>query len=299
MTTLVWLFLAVAWGLTWLAVRIGLEDLPPITFAGIRFLVAALLLLLVLLLRRRVTRQSRADWLLIAQTAILTIALPYALQFWGQQYVSSGLAAVMFATVPLFTMLLAHIQLPAEPLNRVKMVGVLTGIVGVALIFSDQLQMASILAALGCAGFLIGALSMASAQVIIKSRGGHIDPLLLATCQMGTGGVLLFSAGVGIEGAPSNIVWTSRAALALAYLAVVGSAIAFSLLYWLLQRMTVTRVSAMGLAHPVVAVLAGWAVLSETLSLRAIGGAVCVLIGLALVLGKPSSLGRPLGLRRP
>ena len=299
MAPLVWLFLAVAWGVTWLAVRIGLEDLSPITFAGIRFLVAALLLFVILSFRRRRSSHSGADRLLIAQTALLTIALPYALQFWGQQYVSSGLAAVIFATVPLFTMLLAHVFLPNEPLTTVKMAGVLIGILGVALIFSDQVQMESGLAVLGCGGFLVGSLSMASAQVIIKSRVGHVDPLVLAAFQMAIGGVLLFSAGVGIEGAPWDIVWTGRAVLALAYLAIVGSALAFYLLYWLLQRMTVTSVSAMGLIHPVVAVFAGWFVLSETLSLRAIGGAAGVLLGLALILRQTSVSARDTGLRRP
>jgi len=244
-------------------------------------------------------RYSRADWLLIVQTALLTIALPYALQFWGQQYVTSGLAAVMFATVPFFTMVLAHIQLPDERISGGKIAGVLAGISGVVLIFSDQLRMESMLAAWGCVGFLIGSYSMASAQVVIKSRGGHVEPLVLAAFQMVIGGALLLAAGLLIEGSPAQITWTGRALLALAYLAIVGSALAFFLLYWLLQRIAVTKVSAMALAHPVVAVLAGWAVLSETLSLRALGGAACVLLGLALVLRKAATSGTSAGLRRP
>ena len=122
-----WLLLSVIWGTTWLAVRIGLSDLPPMTFAGIRFLTAALLLFGVIRVRRLRLPRASADWALVAQVGLLGIGVAYAAQFWGQQYVPSALASVMFATVPLITLVIAHLRLKSEPLTAAKLSGVLAG----------------------------------------------------------------------------------------------------------------------------------------------------------------------------
>jgi drug/metabolite transporter (DMT)-like permease len=234
--------------------------------------------------RRVPLPRSARDWLLIAQTALVTIGLAYSLQFWGQQYVPSGLTAVMFATVPLFTMLFAHLHLPTERLTWFKLSGVLLGILGVTLIFSDQLQADSVLAVWGCAGFLVAAASMAFAQVAVKQRGGHIDPVILAAFQMGIGGAALFVLGIVAAERLSDLAWTTSAIASLAYLSLFGSALAFFLFYWLLKHMKVTTVMSMALVHPVIAVIAGWLMLGETLSWRAFVGGVGVLAGLGLML---------------
>ncbi|KPJ90506.1 MAG: hypothetical protein AMS18_10705, partial [Gemmatimonas sp. SG8_17] len=91
MAPLAWITLSILWGLTWLAVRIGLDDLPPFNFAGLRFLIAALMLFATMLVRRTVLPRSWGDWVLITRTGLLTFGLAYSLQFWGQQYVPSGL----------------------------------------------------------------------------------------------------------------------------------------------------------------------------------------------------------------
>jgi len=285
---IVWLSLSVIWGLTWLAIRIGLNDLPPVTFAGIRFLVAAVLLWPIVWAKKAKLPRERRDWNIIGGTALLTIAIPYSLQFWGQQYVPSGLAAVVFATVPLYTIVFAHIGLPNETFTFQKLGGVMLGIAGVALIFSDQLRAESPLAIWGCLAFLVGAVTHALAQVTIKARGQGIEPLALAANQTAIGGVVLFLLGISIEGNPLAISWTMQALLSLAYLSIFGSALAFFLLYWLLRQVKVTTVTSMGLVHPVVAVLAGWVVLNETLGWTVMLGTGAVLSGLALILVKPS-----------
>ena len=284
MAPLVWITLSVIWGLTWLAVRIGLDDLPPFNFAGIRFLVAAVVLFAAMLVRRTVLPHSRSDWVIITQTGLLTFGLAYSLQFWGQQYVPSGLTAVMFSTVPLFTMLLAHTRIPSESLTRMKLLGVTLGIAGVTLVFSDQLGAESPLAVWGCIGFLIGSLSMAYAQVVVKHSGTHIDPLVLAGCQMAIGAVALLAIGTIAEGSPIGLSWTLPAVASLSYLSLVCSALAFFLLYWLIRHMDVTKVTSMALVHPLVAVLAGWIVLDESLSWRVLVGGGTILVGLALIL---------------
>ncbi len=279
-----WGALVLIWGSTWLGVRIGLDDLPPLTFAGIRFLVASVVLFAVLWVRGTRLPRRRSDWALVGTTAVLGFAVSYSAQFWGMQFVPSGLAAVIFATVPLFTMVFAHFALPSEPMRPTAFAGVLLGLVGVAVIFSDQLAADDPMAAWGSAVFLLGAASYSAAQVITKSRAGHLDPMLLAALQMAIASGLLLGLGTALEGNPFRIVWTGRAMLAVVYLALVGSALGFFLFYWLLRRMEVTKTMTMMLLHPPVAIVLGWFVLGETLGWRVFVGTAGIIAGLSLIL---------------
>src|SRR5215211_455081 len=136
---LVWLVLALIWGSTWLFIKLGLEDLPPFTFAGVRFVIAVLILSAVVILRRRPLPKDWRDWVLIAGTGWLAFTVNYGLLFWGEQRTSSGLAAILQTIIPVFGLVLAHLHLPAERITAPKLVGVVLGIFGVALIFSDQM----------------------------------------------------------------------------------------------------------------------------------------------------------------
>ncbi len=279
-----WGALVLIWGTTWLGVRIGLDDLPPLTFAGIRFLVASVVLFAVLWVRGTRLPRHRSDWALVGTTAVLGFAVSYSAQFWGMQFVPSGSAAVIFATVPLFTLVFAHFALPSEPMRPSALAGVLLGLVGVAVIFSDQLAADDPKAFWGSAVFLLGAASYSAAQVITKARAGHLDPMLLAALQMAIASGLLLGLGTALEGNPFRIVWTGRAVLAVLYLALVGSALGFFLFYWLLRRMEVTKTLTMMLLHPPVAIVLGWFVLGETLGWRVFVGTAGIIAGLSLIL---------------
>ncbi len=279
-----WLALALIWGSTWLAVRIGLETLPPLTFAGLRFLIASVVLLTVMAIRGTRLPRGSAEWRLIVSTAVFGFAVSYAAQFWGMQFVPSGLAAVMFSTVPLFTMLFAHAALPSEPITVRKLVGVVVGILGVAFIFADQLASTNPRAVLGVVAFLVGAVALAGSQVAVKAKGAGLDPLVLAGLQMAVTGIVLFGLGATLEGHPGRLQWTLSAFTSLMYLALVGSAFAFSLFYWLLKHMTVTKTLSVMLTHPPIAILLGWLVLGESLSWRVLAGAATVASGLWMIL---------------
>src|SRR5205085_11056601 len=129
-----WLTLCVVWSSTWLAIKIGLRDLPPISFVAIRFVVAIVVLLVVSVGRTRLLPLSGADYLILALTGILMFAVNYTLLFWAELHVSSGLAAVLQATIPIFGMFCAHWMLPDEPLRLQKFGGALLALGGVALI---------------------------------------------------------------------------------------------------------------------------------------------------------------------
>src|ERR1700754_5158349 len=154
---LVWLVLCFIWGSTWLFIKLGLADLPPLTFAGIRFVIACFILLIIILLRRLRLPTDYSDWYLLALTGILSFGLNYGLVFWGEQYISSGLAALLQATLPAFGLVFAHFHLPGERLSWAKIGGVVLGVCGVAVVFSNQLAVAGRQALAGCVALILSA----------------------------------------------------------------------------------------------------------------------------------------------
>src|SRR3977135_2153453 len=136
---IVWLILCCIWGSTWLFIKIGLADLPPLTFAGIRFALASLILMLMVLARRAAWPRTRREWTLIAVVGVLQFSLNYGLVFWGEQYISSGLAAVLQSSFPAFGLIIAHFYLPQERLTAGRVIGVLLGVGAIARLFFVQI----------------------------------------------------------------------------------------------------------------------------------------------------------------
>jgi len=281
---LAWLALCMIWGSGWLFIKLGLRDLPPFTFAGIRFLLAAGILALVIYLRKIPLPQDRRDWQLIAGMGFLSFTIYYALVFWGGQYISSGLAALLNATMPFFGMFIAHHFLPAERISLTKIGGVLLGIIGVGLIFSNQLSLQGSLAFLAGRGIVFGALVAAYANVLIKLRGKHLDPIILSAGQMLLGFPPLLLIGIIFEGNPLHLQWTPLALASLLYLVLIGSCVAFILEFWLLQRMPVTRALLLRLITPLVAVTLGKLINGEELTWRILVGGACIISGVGATL---------------
>jgi len=280
---IVWLILCAIWGSTWLFIKIGLRDLPPFTFAGLRFLLASAILGSLILIRRARWPRTRSEWQLIAVTGVLQFTLNYGLVFWGEQYISSGLAAVLQSTFPLFGLVFAHLYLPSERMTTLKVVGVMLGILGVGVIFSDQLTIAGSLALLGSIALVLSAVVGSYSNVLVKAYGGKIDPQILAASQMVFGFVPLLAAGFATEGNPLRFRWTVPALLSLMYLVIVGSVIAFGFYYWLVRKMDVTNTMLIALVTPVVAVILGMLVLHEQLTWRLVAGSACIILGLGLM----------------
>ncbi|HET6893724.1 MAG TPA: EamA family transporter [Pyrinomonadaceae bacterium] len=280
---LVWLILCGIWGSTWMFIKIGLNDLPPLSFAAIRFVIAAAILWVIVLFRRLKVPRSRKKLLLLASTGVLGFTVNYGLIFWGEQYISSGLAALLQSTIPAFGLLLAHLHLPAERMTPAKVVGVVLGVLGVAVIFSNQLSLAGPRAFAGSVAIVISAAGAAYSNVLIKAYGEKIEPTIIAATQMSFGLIPILLVGLIWEGNPLNFRWTGRALVSLLYLAIVGSVIAFILYYWLVQHMDVTKSMLIALVTPVTAVVLGMIVLGEQLDWRTLAGGVLVLSGIALV----------------
>lgn len=289
---IVWILLSLIWGSTWLFMKMGLDDLPPITFAGLRFAIAAAALAVPVAMRGG-QRLGGRDMGFIAWTGLLTFSVSYGLVFWGQQYIASGLAALLFATFPLFGLLVAHRVLPAERMTLGRVVGVLAGITGVGIVFSNQLATSGLLAFWGGLAVLLSALVSAIVDIAIKRHGGHLDPVVLTLGQMVAGSVPLLAAGLAIEGNPLAFRWTPRAVVALLYLALAGSAVAFVLLYWLIQRIHVTKTMLITLVTPLIAVLLGVLILREEVTWRLILGGSAILGGVAVTTRSRAALPPP------
>jgi drug/metabolite transporter (DMT)-like permease len=280
---LVWLVLCVIWGSTWLFIKLGLEALPPITFAAIRFIISCAIIFLIIHIRGIQLPRARADWTLLAISGILSFALNYGLVFWGEQYISSGLAALLQATLPAFGLVFAHFHLPAERLSWARIGGVVLGVCGVGVVFSNQLAIAGTMALAGCVALILSAMFAAYSIVLVKAYGKNMDPAVLAAGQMLFGLLVLLIVGIPLEGNPLRFHWTSMALIALLYLAVVGTVIAFLLYYWLVLNMDVTKSMLIALVTPVVAVLLGMIVLDEQIGWRTLAGGAMIILGIALI----------------
>ena len=279
-TTFVWLLLGVIWGSTWLFIKLGLEDLPPFSLAGLRFLLASAVMWGYLAIRRIRLPRCRSDWLLIIVTGLLTFGLDYGLVFWGENHISAGLTSILFSTMPLFVLMLAHFMVPAEGMTWRKLIGILVGIGGVALIFSRHLEIADSLAVWGAVAILAAAAFAAVSSVLIRRYGGHIDPAVLTTTQMTVGCIPLLVIGFIVEGSPASFHWTAMGWTSLLYMAVIGSALAFVLLYWLLKQIGAVLSGLIIPFSTVVAVTLGIVVLGEAFTWRTGVGGLLVILGL-------------------
>jgi drug/metabolite transporter (DMT)-like permease len=279
--------LCLIWSSTWLAIKFGLRDLPPVSFVAIRFMIAVIVLLAISVGRVPLIPKGRADFKLLAWTGVLMFCVNYALLFWAELYVSSGLSAVLQATIPIFGMVFAHFIIPNEPLRGARIAGAILALGGVAVICSRLLDFGGLLAFWGGVGIVFGAAGAAFSNVLLKARAIRLAPAMIAAWQMIFGLVPLLIAGFLIDGNPLYFPWTARATFCLFYLAIPGSALAFLLLYWLLPRMSVTNLQTISFITPPGAVLFGWLLGGESFNRWSLGGGALILAGVWLIFRKP------------
>ena len=284
---MVWLLLCLIWGTTWIFIKVGLKDLPPISFAGVRFLFAVSVLLFIIIWQKIELPKTQGEWAVIAVTGICQFFFNYGLVFWGEQYISSGLAAVLQAMIPAFGLILARVYIPEEKITLLKVASILFGVLGVALIFKEQLYLGGWLSLFGSLAVVSGAFMAAYSNVLIKTYGNNNHPASLVFCQMLVGLIPLLITGFIAEGSPLSFRWTKSAIICILYLAVVGSIIAFWLYYWLLGKILVTKAMMIALVTPVVAIIIDRVYLGEKLEFQTLAGGLLVLLSVGLIVIKP------------
>lgn len=283
MKVIVWLILALIWGTTWIFIKIGLDDLPPMAFAAARFLLGVFLLFIVIKIQKIPMPKTAKEWRLIALTGFLQFSVNYSLVFWSEVHITSGLAAVLQAMITVFGLILAWMFLPNERITKLKIIAVLIGIVGVGVIFYDQLQVQSFMAFLGCVGVVIGSYAAAQASILVKSKGGAIHPAALVFCQMLCGLPVIIIYSLIAEGNPLDYNWSWKAIGCVLYLTIAGTITAFWLYYWLLERIESTKAMMISLVTPLLAVVIGWLVLGEKLPPQTGIGGLLIIASIGLI----------------
>ena len=284
---MVWAALGVVyivWGSTYLGIAVVVKTMPPLLSAGVRFIVAALLMAVIIGLVRgwRTLRVSRAQ---IVGATIVGGALLLGgngLVMLAEQKIPSGLAALLIASEPLWIVLLR--MLNSERVRRGTLLGVAAGFAGVALLMSGgltgQFELVGILLVIAASiSWSVG--SYYSARMTLPA-----DPFVSSTAQMLAGGVLLTIVGMAsgelADLAPAT--FAPESLLALAYLIVFGSIIAFSAYTWLLRHAPVSKAITFAYVNPVVAIFLGWLILSEPVTLAMIAGGALIIAAVAVVI---------------
>lgn len=277
----------VLWGSTFLFIRIVVLLIPPWFAAGTRFFVAGSILFFFMRLRGR-PNPTLLEWRNLGLIAILMFVITYGALFWAEQFVPSGIAAVLEATLPLITICFEVFILRHQPFHWKLLLGVLTGFAGVALLMlRDGHEKFGVLPCLvilgGGTAWSLGAV-LSRSVTLPKSRG------INAGAEMMLGGAVLLALAAATGELHPFPHFSLKAAGALAYLITAGSLIGFTAFVWLLARMPATVVSSHAYVNPVVAVALGYFVLGERLTLRALSGAVLIIASVALILKRQPAI---------
>jgi len=278
-TLALYCLLILIWSSTWVAIKIGLEDCPPLLGAGIRFAVAGGVLLAFAGAGRR---PLGTDWRLVAILAVAPFALAYGLVYWGEQHIPSGLAAVLFGVLPLYTAFLSAIFLSGEPLRPGLIAGILIAMAGLALAFAESADSGDPeLAVAGAAALAVAPLGASIGNISIKLRAAELDAVVLNGWAMLAGGLLLLAASA-IGESWGEAAWTAESVGSIAYLALIGSAVAFVVLTVLLRHISAQAMSFLAMMLPFGALVFGATLYSEEITVRALGGAALVAVGLLI-----------------
>ncbi len=268
------------WGSTWIMIKLGLRGAPPMTAVAVRFILAALLVHVIIAVRRSKIPRTRGFLTLSLFLGLIHFALPYILVYWGEQYISSGLTAVLYSTMPICVALLARVFI-GDRLTFRKTIGILVGFTGVWVIFSDSMSFGGHDAAVGMGAILVSVLCASLSTVVVKKYASGYDPFVMLALPFTIGGLVVSLLAVFSEGS-NPLRFDALTWITIVYLAVLGSVVAFSFYFWIIKRIDVTVLSYQTFVIPVFAVLIGWIFLKETVTIRVVAGAGLILIGIAL-----------------
>lgn len=269
------------WGTTFLAIRIAVQELPPLFAAGVRFSIAGLVLYAFMRVKGQV-RPSATQWRNLACMAALMFVVVYGALFWAEKYIPSGIASVLEATIPILTLILEMIILRQQRFRWSIAVSTLLGFVGVGILLLRGNGQAYGLAP--CIAVLVGSLSWSLGSVLSRSMDlPKSRPLTAGAAMMLGGAVLLTLSAIFGEMRPFPHI-SLRGVEAELYLIVFGSLLGFTAFVWLLAHMPATRVSSHAYVNPIVAVALGYFLGGESVTMRTITGTALVLLSVFLIL---------------
>lgn len=277
-----WIATCIIWGTTYLAIRIGVTDLPPMLFAGFRWIIAGPLFLVFLLIKGyKLPRGS--EFVHIAIVGIALIGVANGLVVVAEQWVPSGLTALLISTLPFWVVIIESILPEGIKLNIKIVGGLFLGFVGVAMIFGNSLSLileVDYLIGMGCV--MVGMISWASGSIYTKYHKINVHPLVSASFQMIFAGIAQIIVGIFL-GELSEFVFTANSLWAFTYLVFVGSMLGYGSYIYAIAHLPVSFVTTYAYINPVIALVLGWIVLSEELNILIIVAASIILFGVWLV----------------
>jgi drug/metabolite transporter (DMT)-like permease len=285
---LAWITVCVVWGTTYLANRVALETLPVALLAGFRWTGAGLVLMLALR-AFGIGLPARNTWGPVAITGILMTVIGNGCLVWSQRYVASGLAAVLVATVPFWTVGVEAAIGGGERLTRHTVIGFLAGLAGIIVLVWPALTIgdrSGRLFVLGVVILQIGSLAWALGTCYAKRRTIGATPIASSALQMLLSGVMLIVVGT-ILGEWPQVAFSARSLTALVYLAIFGSVVGYTAYLYAVKYLPLSTVALYAYVNPVIAVVLGTLLLSEPFNLRIVAAAALVFAGIAIVRSAP------------
>lgn len=276
------ILLGAIWGASYMFIKVGGAEIPPFTFVEGRTLIAALALFVVLRARRESLPHTRRAWTALVAMGIFNGVIPYTAITWGETHITSGLAAMLTAAMPLFTVILAHYWTHDERLTMGKIFGVAVGFIGVVILFVPELRRGIQIEFWGEFAVVVAAASYAIATLIARKYLRGVSHVVASTGQLGTAALWMLPLSLAFDNPftlrPSLVAWGS-----LAILALLGTAFAYILYYWLIEYTGATRTSLVTYLIPITGVLWGALLLREPIEWEAIVGLALIIAGIGLV----------------
>jgi drug/metabolite transporter (DMT)-like permease len=289
-TLLAFAIIYFVWGSTFLAIRVGVREVPPLILAAMRFFIAGAILY-VWMIGRGERAPTPREWRSASLLGMVIFVFDYGLLFWAEQRVPSGIAAVMLATIPAFMALSEIIFLRTQRLTVRLVVALLVGIGGVAVLMAHSLNLGGApIDKVGAVALIFASISWSVASVMTRKLALPDSKVMSAGSQMLAGGMFL-ALSAAILGEfhdfhPSTVsreVW-----LSLLYLIVAGSIIGYTAYVWLIHHESPTKVGTYAYVNPIVAVLVGYFLGGEALSARTVVGALFILVSVVVIATTPA-----------
>ena len=266
------------WGSTWIAIRYGLESLTPIFSAGVRFSLASVLIFILMKIKNIPLQTDKASVRLYLLMGFFSFVIPFGLVYWAQQFVPSGMAAVLFAVYPFWVVIFSHIRIPSDFIGFFKIFGTVLGFVGIVIIFSDSFVGDISNYLIGMFAVVLSGIMQAWIAVSIKKFGHHLHSLSMNFIPMVIAGISMLLIALFTEDL-STLKFNQNAYLSILYLALFGSIVTFTSFYWLIKRVNLVILSLVAFITPIVALILGYFLYDEVLSTRHFVGSALVLTG--------------------
>jgi len=273
-----YILICLIWGSTWIAIKIGLETLTAMLAIGLRFLIASVVLFSIIKIKNIELLTDSQSVKLYLFMSLFSYIIPFTLVYWAEQFIPTGLTSVLFAIFPFWVIIFSRIAFPNEKIGMYKLLGVIIGFIGIAVIFKDELSFDFGDSMLGIIAAVISAIMQGGVAVVIKKYGGKINPVSINFIPLIITGLVLIPAGFIFEDT-TRLAYSNNALFSILYLSTIGTVVAFTIYYWLLKKINIVILSLSSFITPIIAILLGWFFLNEKLNSNHIIGTSLVLIG--------------------